>query len=66
MTLGYIWSEKQVKLRSLSLAGSTWPGVMGYAGYQLKQLNLSGTNIIDEDFKYITKVACTAPLCFKE
>ena len=61
MTLGDVPSERQIDLESLSLAGSKWRGMMGYAGPQLTQLNLSGTNVTDEELRCITQVACTAP-----
>ena len=61
MTMGELSSEHEPKLESLSLTGSTWVGPMGYLGYQLKELNVSGTNITDKELECITKVTCAAP-----
>ena len=56
-----------LRLESLSLAGSKWTGIMLFAnaGYYLKQLDVSGTNITDLDFGYITEVRPTPGAKFK-
>ena len=61
MMLGDVASFRQVELESLSLAGSKWRGMMGYAGSQLKQLDVSGTNIRDSDIMYIVEVLALPP-----
>ena len=48
--------KTRLELESLSLAGSKWTGIMSFAGQYLKQLDVSGTDITDRDFRDITEV----------
>ena len=53
-----------LQLETLSLAGSKWTGIMGFAGYHLKQLDVSGTNITDSEFRRISEVHPTPGASF--
>ena len=37
------------------------PAAVGYLGFFVKHLDVSGTAIRDQDLRYITTVSCTAP-----
>ena len=57
-----LWEEREqppktrLQLETLSLAGSRFECIMELAGCHLKQLDLSGTNIIDHYLRQITEV----------